>query len=520
MSSTKNAFWFLLPAILAVLTVFPIGIQTNLTSDELTAHEADAPGPGMQLKDISSGFSREDAKRPFSIFQSMVVSAVYVPYIQIRGGGLPPYDLAEFSRNRPGLIAELIVIARSVNTFAALGIIVLAFLITLKVSENRWAAAFVALSMALNPNLMFQSSVTYYETCALFWVFLSLFFYVLLWSDRKYDFRRILAFSICAALAISTHERMGGFYVLSIPALIVRLWRVEKAPYLIFFGGVAGALTFCFANNVFGAGLMPVYEYLTCKSVGFSMADRFLSVWGFLRNQIGCHGHAARLIIWNLGGITALIAALGAWAAWRERRHTGLVLLLFPIGYQLVCIGVPGWTAGRYMLGQTLFATLFSAFGVVWLLSNRRRLGILIIVAALTAQLTVTLLVKIADTYFNPIRVVEGMITGSGASEPVRSAEVRGFVRLGAFDRFPETWNKCPDVKFTYLSKDEDARDDSDIVISSSDVAPYDRDRALRRVAARRPPAWLAGLVKEKCYLYSSGPAAVSIQRREPRSSL
>lgn len=201
----KNAAWFLLPALLVAALIFPIGIQTNLTTDSLSVHEVDPPGPAMQLNDISSGFSRKDARRPYSIFPSIALSTIYVPYIWVRGGGLPPYDLAEFAQRHLPLISELIIVARAMNMFAAFGIMIVAFLIILTLTNNVWASAFVSISLALNPNLMIQSSITYYENCALLWVFLSIFCYIKLWAHSERPFLWISMFSIfCSACGIYT----------------------------------------------------------------------------------------------------------------------------------------------------------------------------------------------------------------------------------------------------------------------------------------------------------------------------
>lgn len=520
----KNAIWFLLPAMLVVLVIFPIGIQTNLTSDNLNAHEADAPGPAMQLNDISSGFSRRDAARYFSIFPSMAISTLYVPYIWLRAEALPPYDLAEFAQKHLSLISGLIVLARGLNTLAALGIVILAFFIILMITGNLWASSFVSLSMALNPNLMFQASVTYYENFAIFWAFLSLFFYVKLWTGAKLSYLWILLFTVSSVLAVSTHDRMAGYYLLSFPALICRIWHLnrtasggaKRTACLFLFSCIVGAITFCLANNVFGTGIKPVYDYIVYKyGGGCIIPGRMSSIWSLLRNQIGCHGHAVRLILCNLGGITPVIACLGAAALWRKLHHIGLGILLFPIGYQIVSVALPGWTTGRYVLGQTLFVALFSGFGVVWFLDNSPGLGKALIVSALIIQAAITAMVKISDIYFNPLRVVEKAVLGEKSSDAVKSVGVRDFTQsLETFDQFPQTWNKFPEVKFNYLTGDETVTDDYDLIVSRSRL-PTHENYKLKREIFRKPPVWLIRLVREWCYLYSAGPDAINVQWRD-----
>lgn len=515
---SKNAAWFLLPALLVAALIFPAGIQTNLTTDSLSAHEVDPPGPAMQLNDISSGFSRADARRPYSIFPSIALSAIYVPYVWLRSGEMPPYDLAEFAQRHLSLISELIVVARAMNMLAAFGIMIMAFLIILRLTNNVWAVAFVSLSLALNPNLMFQSSITYYENCALLWVFLSVFCYIKLWAHSKRPFLWVSLFSVSAVLAVSTHERMAGYYILSFPVLICRIWVLEstgkgglrRAASLVLFSGTIGAITFCLANNVFGAGLRAVYEYLMCKSVGMNESGRMNSAWSLLRNQVACHGHAVRLILWNLGFITPLISCLGVWRLWKERHYPGLILLLFPLGYQVTSVGLPGWTAGRYILGQTIFVTLLSGFGVIWFLKNRPGLGKFFIICALIVQSAIIAMVKVSDTYYNPIRVAEKVIVENKVSGKITSVGVRGFARSLAFDQFPETWHKSPDINIKYIKSMDAPLDGYDLVISNSAI-PLTEHSGLRGEIIRKPPAWLVRLVKICCYLYSAGPADIYI---------
>ena len=110
------------PAIILVLLIYPIGINTFLFTNEYSSAELDAPGPAMQLNDISSGFSRVNPCRPFPIFHSMVAASVYVPYIWARTSLLPPYDLKTLGRDFPLLSPELIITARLMNIAAALGV--------------------------------------------------------------------------------------------------------------------------------------------------------------------------------------------------------------------------------------------------------------------------------------------------------------------------------------------------------------------------------------------------------------
>ncbi len=414
----------LLPAVILLTTIYPIGINTNVSSNNLTAPEMDAPGPCLQLNDISEGFSRSQPRRHVAIFHSMVTSIAYVPYIWVRGGGLPPYNLEKLSHSIPSISEELIVISRAMNVLAALGVVALSFLIFLRFCNSEWGAAFVALSIALNANLMFQSSVTFMEPFSIFWTILSLYFFVLLWTSKENSVFWLSGFMVFAAFAASTHERMIGYFVISAPAAIFKYCQINHGirnkRHIILGCCTAvfiGVIAFCLANNVFGAGIAPTREYLRFKSGGTASADRFSSVGKLISNQVRCHTHAVIIIMCTLT-ISPLLSVFGVWKLWKSRQSLPFVLLLFPLGYEMFSVGIPGWTAGRYILGQMIFVSIFAGFGAAYLMGlgkdtttrlmpNRKTIRIALLVVALLAQGSIVAAVKILDYYYNPHRVIE-----------------------------------------------------------------------------------------------------------------
>lgn len=425
MSNKMRQLLLLLPAVILLLTVYPIGINTNVSSGNLTAPEIDAPGPKMQLDDISEGFIRSNPRRPFPIFHSIVTGFAYVPYIWVQGGGFPPYNMGILSHKIPSISEELIVVSRAMNVLAALGVVVLSFFIFLRFCSSEWGAAFVALSIALNANLMFQSSVIYYENYSILWVVLSLYCFGVLWTCNKASVFWLSGFLIFAAFAVSTHERMSGYFVLSTPAVIFRFWQINRTNhnkrYILWGCCMAifiGVLAFCLANNVFVAGIKPIQEYISFKSSAVASSDRNSSFGKLILNQVRCHGHAVIIIMCTLAGITPLLSLFGVWKLWRSQTHLPLVLLVFPMGYELISVGLPGWTAGRYILGQMIFVSLFGGFGAAWLMGwgndtitrlipNRKAGLALLLVVALLAQGSVVAAVKILDYHYNPHRVIE-----------------------------------------------------------------------------------------------------------------
>lgn len=500
---------FLIPVLFIFCTLYTRGITTNVVPCDLSAWEVDPPGPKMQLNDISEGFMRKSAQRPFPIFYSLATSSLYVPYIWMRTSLMPPYNLDEFRGTHHKVIEELIILDRAVNTLAALGIIILLFYSFLILTDSPWGALFVSISAALNANLMFQASVTYYETWTLFWVFLTFFCFVRFWKSPGNNLPWLVLFFIAAALAVSSHERASGYFILTVPAVIFRLWWSnrnkpsgnKKTAKYILVALLAGLLFFCLANNCFLAGIKPIFDYLHFKSQAVTSNERLAGVIPFLKNQIGCHGHSMRLIFWNLGFLTPVFSLIGMWLAWGKKRWSQLALLLFFIGYQILSIGLPGWTSGRYVLGQSLFFSFFAGLGILWLFNKNRTAALIIVCLALFIQAFVAVSVKIADTYYHPHRILESLVGEDG----VRKISSKNFGAL------PVEWCKSRNIECAAEGSMNPGKD-IEFLVADYPACEF-KDASIKKEITRDPPLWLRDLLDSRhCYLHSQGPETVHIK--------
>jgi len=509
-------FCLFLPALIVILLIYPLGINTNVTSNTWTADEVDPPGPGMFMEDVSEGFVRSTPVRPHQIFYSMMTNLVYVPYIWARTSELPPYNFNKFDDQCPELKSELIIISRAMNILAAILIIFLLYNIILLLCGNLFVASFIALSGALNVNLMFQSSVIFYENWSLLWVFLSVLSFIKLWTDKQRSFVYLLYFVILGLLAVSTHERMGGYFVFTFPAAYCRFWMISREEKrsvgsilgLIAISLMTGLLVFCLANSCFNSGFKPVWEYFSYKysrSVNFT-SERLHSMIGMLYILIRCNLHAFWLIFWNLAGVIPLVALLGVRKIFKAKFWLGITLLLFPIGYQIMSIDLPGWTSGRYILGQTIFTTLFAGFGFLHLIEKtdprKQKIARTLMILSVSFQLIFAFLVKFADTYYYPRRIIESI----AKNNPHKKIGIRGFGSL------PREWLNIYGAELVSIPENQKPAAGFDIVISKFSES-YDRDND--KASIRKPPGWLIFLVRRQCYLYSQGLETICIYNRK-----
>jgi len=363
---------------------------------------------------------------------------------------------------------------------------------------------------------MFQSSVTYYENWSIFWVMLSALCFVRVVLNRGNNIFWFLAFFVSGALAVSTHERMFGYYLFSAPFLIYKYYinsrggkeTRKNAVLLILAVLSAGLIVFCLANNIFREGFGPTLEYIRFKSSAIKPSQYHMAgLSGFLKGQVRCHAHTIWLVFWNLGAILPFFSLYGIIAIWKKRFYPALNLLLFPLGYQVLSVGLPGWTSGRYVLGQTIFAALFAGFAVMYLIAqakskNKAKLALVLFSTALLAELFVLSAVKIADVYYNPYRAAEEIVM-----DPASRGKKIAIQALAGLEE-DMYWRN--DVKSEFLDKTQRSCKGADIIISSGrggcECAKITKEEF------RKAPAWLVFLVKKQCYLYSQGLSDVRIQ--------
>jgi hypothetical protein len=471
-----------------VLLVYPIGITNNVLG--WREPEVDACAPGLVLRDISAGLSRPGPPRPCALFHSALSAVAYVPYVALRGGGPPPYDLDLLARRLPGLPGELTVVSRLLNLLAALAIVALCHEAALLLYGEGLQAGYVALATALTGGLAFHATVTFFENSALMWVFACLccFLRLLKGASPRWG----AACGLFAGLALATHERMAGYLALSLPlcCLLAALrGRITAALALL----AALALSLVLANNVLfdDHGAEPALSHLV-----FQVGRVQPEAWGGgllhkVRHQLGVQGHALRLIFWNSGGV-ALLLALFHGGRLLRRRGVALAALTFPLGYHLFCVAAVGWTCGRYVLGQALLVPLFAAPLV-------RRSWVALL--CLLPQAAVLIAIKVADTYYHPGRALQA--AALQAKRAGLTIAVQGF--SAPYQGWCEKRGGC------VVLQDGAGPCQADMVIArgaATCTCPQGEERDLRR-----PPDWLRLLVRKGCYLYSQGPEALEVRR-------
>ena len=390
------------------------------------------------------------------------------------------------------------------NIAAALGILLISFYLTMRFCKTLLPPFLVSLMVALNVDLMYQSSITYYENWSVFWAMLSALFFIKSMFEKKKKMSSFFGFMLVSALAVSTHERMLGYCIFTVPFLAYVYYKANRLDknlagraFLLTSAGLGiGVISFCLANNIFHDGFGPLLECVRFKFRTVDASPARFHIFGFLKNQLRCHVHALWLIFWNLGGIVPFFSLCGVWSAWKKRLFPAMAMLLFPIGYQVLSVGLTGWTSGRYIMGQTIFATLYAGLGIAWCIeyAKRRKKMVwfwVVIVSAFALQLFFLTAVKVADTYYNPLRVIEHIITDP--ANKGKKIVIKGI----AFGRglFPGKG-----VTYEVISADAKFSSNPDIAISIGESGCCPGNSYKKEF--RNPPGWLVFLVARQCNSY------------------
>lgn len=501
-----SKFMLIVPAVLVMLLIYPIGINTFLSSKDYFSVEIDAQGPAMQLEDISRGYSRENPARTHPLFHSIVISAAYVPYIWARTQILPPYDIDSLDKRFPFLKGELIILMRLMNLLAAIGILLVVMRLMSLFKVGSLPAFLISLAVAFNADLMFQSSVTYCENWSVFWAMLSVVFFVKSILEKKKTLFCFSAFLVVSSLAVSSHERMAGYYIFTVPFLTFMFFNesrkdkrsVGRAALLTLAAIGIGFIALCLANNIFKDGFKAISEYLRFKtSVTVNVTPgRLGGFLGFLDNQFRCQRCAIWIIVCNMGGVIPFFSLYGIWSVFKKRLTPAIAMLLFPIGYQILTVGLPGWTSGRYVMGQTIFVIIYAGFGIAFLMEYAKKRGLMalfwvVIISALISELFFMASAKFMDFYYNPYRAVERVI-----KDPANNG--RKIIILGM--DFPQGLYRENNTIYEVVSGEAKARPEVTVIVSDS-RGKFDHPE-LRKKEFRNPPRWLAFLAHYMCNLY------------------
>jgi dolichyl-phosphate-mannose-protein mannosyltransferase len=378
----KHGFRLALLLLIAV-SGFATGINWGLPQasnpETVQPWALDTVAPIAPLNEAYFGFTRSGNDFViYPLFHYAVLSAAYTPYIgfQYLTGNFDdpsstfPYGLADVV----SFCQDLTVIARLVSLLMALGIVLLAYRITLRLVGHN-AAFWAAVSTSLIAPLSYYAKTSNLDVPYTFWVCLAVWQYIKIIKQQRH--RDYALFGIYTALAVATKDQAYGFFLLTPFALAYARMRfgTTDTQYLprylaalfgtpMLLGGAAAVLAYAAANNVFFGGFDGLMRHLAWGGDVYSYRQETAVAFYSLPNQLRLSGQTLLILLQMLGPVTLALASFGLYLAWRERRWKLLSLTLFSISYYLTVIAVFSLVFSRYLLVTAVLLAPFLGLAI------------------------------------------------------------------------------------------------------------------------------------------------------------
>ena len=346
-----------LPVVLILLLSFFVnvyGIWWGLPS--FVGWAPDDVLPSSVFKAVSQGFSN-GWYHLYPPVYFYVLAILYSPFLIL--GNLGLVDI-----NSLQTYTTLFYLGRFLSVFLGTAIVFLVYLCGREIYDKQ-SSLFAALITALMCPFVYYAKVTNVDALCIFWLMLSLIFYVMLLKSQR--IRDYVLFSITAVTAICTKDSAYGFYVLTSLFIIYRHYVYQKQQES------SVTIVECLAKRkiilplLLGIVLFATYHNLLFNWSGFLGHIKFLMDTGVLSPQgkfkqvINIYV-AAKSIAFSLGLPIFLICSVAVFRAVLQKQKNHLLLaLLVPAVSFLIFTIIPG----RFLFDRYLFpiSIIFALFG-------------------------------------------------------------------------------------------------------------------------------------------------------------
>ena len=286
---------------------------------------------------------------------------------------LAPAELPDLSAESYSVLFGLM---RFVSVIMAVATVYVTYRCALELFHDRVGALFSAALLATMPVFVFYSKTVHLDVPYLFWLSVSLLFYIRFVHHRQMG--AAVAFAATAAVAICTKDQAYGFYVLPAAHVIVLRYRerrgigIMRDPVLVAAG--------CTALVVLAIGQRWLFDISA-----FREHLRFLlgpGSQGFAQYEPGVAGHVrmaadvlmvlARTMTWP--GFALCLVGIGGVI---YRRDAGVLWILLPVvSYYLCFLAVIMYHYDRFLLGVCLVLVLFGGHSLAFLARTPRWGGV------------------------------------------------------------------------------------------------------------------------------------------------
>jgi Dolichyl-phosphate-mannose-protein mannosyltransferase len=447
-----------LPFLLCGLTW---GLPRAVSPETVAPWGYDEVAPLQPLNEAYARFTREGSSYlAYPLFHYIVLTTVDVPYLgwQYLTGQLHPAASYPYGLSDPvSACRDLVVLNRLVAVLMAVGIVWAAYATARTLFDVRAARCAGALVCTL-PLLTYYGKMTTLDVPYAFWVMLAIYCAAQVVA-RQARLRHYVLLGVCTALAVATKDQALGYLVLY-PLLFValRLWAAppgEARPSLWqaavnrehLAALAATVITFALANNL----LLGAEGFRRHLQVASEMAERERAHNSDLWGQVELLSDTERMLGW-VAGPSLVLAAVGLLALTRARRWGVIGLLLLPpLGHQIVVLGRVGYVYPRWLLPTAVLMILLGA-GALHHVRERRLNWALRLVVVLGVIYSGAMSINLNYTLAHDARYQAEEWIGSHVTEPAT---------FEAYTTHERTLPRCWDRHRLHLVGPEEMRSDA-----------------------------------------------------------
>ncbi len=445
------------------------GLPDGATAETSSPWAVDSIAPLGPLNEAYHRFSREGIDDVvYPLFHYVVLAGAFAPYVGlslVTGRLQNPSSEFPFGAIEPSFFAHLTLLASLVSALMAAGCVLGVYLIARELFDLR-TAIWSALLAVLVPPLAYYGATSNLDVPYLFWTLLA--FWQLIRAARHQRVASYAMCAVCASLAVATKDQAAGFFVL-FPLLVPWLIYLDlrsrdpRSTLLtvlrdrrLWIAALVALVTFALASNLL-FGLEGFQRHLQFADE-FYAANIAADARGVLARQPGLIAHSGALVVQMVGVPLLLLAAAGAWIAFRKRQWLALLPVLCAVGYYVSMIA-PSVSHSRYLLGVVLLLVpLAGSACVAALAASRgtwRAIGLSVAAAAVLWQsvLLIHLHLTLArDSRYAMEHWVRASVPAGATIES--STQARYLPRLADTYRYVVVGNSFSATRYNLLESD------------------------------------------------------------------
>jgi len=278
---------------------------------------------------------------------------------------------------------------RVLSLFMAAGVLVVVYLCGRELGDA-WAGVLATALLACSVPFVYYAKVANLDVPYLLWFTLSLLF--LLRALGRGAARDLVAFALSAAAAVATKDQAFALYVLTVPALVWEVRRLQRSETSAGRPGrrallLAGGTSLVAYLLLTGLPMNPGGWLAHVRLIAGPASTEFRMFGRGVAGRAELLWETARHLRFAMGGPALLAGLAGIWLAWRDRtRQRRLLLLLVPVvSYVIFFLLVVLYVYDRFLLPVCVVLALLGGYALATAARARSWAGRIVVAVVLVA---------------------------------------------------------------------------------------------------------------------------------------